>query len=136
MHRARSVVYFFIAIGNIALSIPMIQIWGPIGAAAGTAISLIVGNVFFMNWYYANRIGLEIRAFWISIFILARAMMIPFGLGLIAIHFIEINGWLPLVGFAALYTALYCVSVWKLGMNSSEKSLVLNILKKIRRRKA
>lgn len=63
LHRVRSVVYLCIAISNVLISIPFIKIWGPSGAALGTAISLIVGNIIFMNIYYQKRIGLDILYF-------------------------------------------------------------------------
>ena len=62
MHKARAIVYLFIAIANVAISIPLIKLMGPIGAALGTAISLIAGNIIFMNIYYQKRIGLDILA--------------------------------------------------------------------------
>jgi O-antigen/teichoic acid export membrane protein len=43
MHQFRSWVYFFIALGNLVLSIPLSKLYGGIGAATGTAISLIIG---------------------------------------------------------------------------------------------
>ena len=63
MHRARSVVYFCIAIANVLVSIPLIQRFGVVGAPIGTAIAIVGGNILFMNWYYAKRIGLEIKEF-------------------------------------------------------------------------
>ena len=52
MHKARSAVYLFIAIANVFVSIPLIKLMGPAGAALGTAISLFAGNIIFMNWHY------------------------------------------------------------------------------------
>lgn len=134
MHKARSVVYFCIAIANVLLSIPLIRAFGPMGAALGTAISLIAGNIFFMNWYYAYRIGLEIRDFWKSILSLAKAMILPFVLGILALRFVEIENWTSLLIFAGVYSIIYCVSVWNFGMNVSEKKSVTDIIGKFRRR--
>ena len=64
MHKARAVVYLAIAIANVFISIPLIKIMGPAGAALGTAISLIAGNIIFMNWYYHARIGMNMFYFW------------------------------------------------------------------------
>ena len=52
MHQFRSWVYFFIAVANVFLSIPLAKAYGGIGAAIGTAISLLIGNGLVMNWYY------------------------------------------------------------------------------------
>ena len=67
MHRARSVVYTGLSVCNVILSIPMIRHFGVEGAALGTAVSLLLGNGLFMNWYYHRRIGLDMIAFWKSI---------------------------------------------------------------------
>ena len=66
-HKARSIVYLCIAVGNIILSIFLIQLLGPTGAALGTAVALFLGNIVFMNWYYHKRIGIDIKHFWIQI---------------------------------------------------------------------
>lgn len=64
MHKARAIIYLAIAIANVFISIPLIKVIGPTGAALGTAISLIVGNIIFMNWYYHVRIGMNMIYFW------------------------------------------------------------------------
>lgn len=64
MHKARSVAYFVIALFNIAISIPMINMWGAVGAAIGTFISYLLGGGLFMNWYYQFRIHLNMKKYW------------------------------------------------------------------------
>jgi O-antigen/teichoic acid export membrane protein len=63
-HKARSVVYACLAIGNVGVSIGLVPYWGVVGAAAGTTISLILGNILFMNWYYHKKLGLDMITFW------------------------------------------------------------------------
>src|SRR5690625_694668 len=57
MHRFRSIVYFFIAVLNLIVTIPLSSRYGAIGAATGTALSLLLGNGLLMNWYYHAKIG-------------------------------------------------------------------------------
>ncbi len=64
MHQFRSKVYFCMAIGNAIVSVPLGMKFGGIGCALGTAISMIVGNGFIMNWYYQTHIGLDMVYFW------------------------------------------------------------------------
>ncbi|WP_211283659.1 polysaccharide biosynthesis C-terminal domain-containing protein [Thomasclavelia cocleata] len=68
MHKFRSVVYFIIAIGNVLLSIPLTKVYGEVGAALGTAITMILGNIIIMNWYYQARVKLDMKYFWGNIF--------------------------------------------------------------------
>ncbi|WP_028235564.1 lipopolysaccharide biosynthesis protein [Pseudobutyrivibrio sp. MD2005] len=63
-HRARSVVYLLIDIGNVLISIPLIIYMGPIGAAVGTAVAMLLGTGIFMNTYYKYAIGINIKHYW------------------------------------------------------------------------
>ena len=135
MHKARSVVYSCIAIANIIISIPLIRWLGPRGAAWGTAISLVCGNIIFMNWYYAKRIGLEIGAFWRSIFSIFPALIMPCILGVVMMQFFPPSRFRFLLLEIIIYTAVFSISMWKFGMNEYERSLVYQIINKIKRRK-
>ena len=132
-HQARAVVYFAIAIANIFLSIPLIRRFGPIGAAVGTAISLIAGNILFMNWYYAKKIGLEILAFWKQIISILPAFIAPVTCGVIIMNFVAINKLTVLIICAGAYTVIFCISMWLLGMNESEKNMVLGIVRRFKK---
>ena len=63
-HQFRSVVYLMMAVVNILMSIPLSKLYGPTGAALGTAISLIVANGLIMNIYYQKALGINIFSFW------------------------------------------------------------------------
>ena len=64
MHKYRSLVYLGVLVGNIVISIPLCMKWQGLGAAIGTAVATLVGNVFLMNRYYYKHIGLNIPGFW------------------------------------------------------------------------
>lgn len=133
-HQTRSIVYFFIAIANIFMSIPFIKIWGAVGAAIGTAISLIIGNGVFMNWYYHFRIGINMNYYWKSIFSICRGLIIPIIFGIISFKFICYDSLIKLGIGIVMYTVVYCISIYFWGMNQEERELVrtplMNILKK------
>ena len=50
-HQFRSITYFFMALINIAISIPLATEYGPTGAAMGTLISLFVANGVIINLF-------------------------------------------------------------------------------------
>lgn len=133
-HKARDVVYFCIAIANIFLSIPLIRQFSSIGAAIGTTIALIVGNILFMNWYYHKHIGLDIPAFWKSIVSFIPAFILPVLCGVIIMNYAHVNNLVQLIFWAILYAMVFSVSMWFFGMNESEKRMVINIKNKIIRR--
>lgn len=134
MHKARSVVYFCIAISNIFISIPLIKLLGPSGAALGTCISLFVGNGLFMNWYYHNRIHLDVIYFWKSIAQMSVPLIIPVLFGIFALKFANYNNLMIYLSCIVIYTILYCLAMYYFGMNSYEKQLIYSGFSKLRRR--
>ena len=133
MHKARSVVYFCIAIGNIVMSVFMIDLWGVVGAALGTAIAISLGNILFMNWYYHKKIGLDILFFWKQILLLLPSILIPFVIGIVINLFVEIKNIWILVAAIVVYTVVFCLSMWNFGMNIYEKNVIRGLKKRIKR---
>lgn len=134
MHKARSIVYLFIAIANIFISIPLIKLMGPAGAALGTAISLCVGNILFMNWYYHAHIGMNMFYFWKEIAKFIPALIAPGIVGVLIMRFANVTGFIKLGMFAIIYTGVYGISMYFLGMNAEEKQMVMGPIKKILRK--
>ncbi len=133
-HKTRSVVYFIIAIANIFASIPLIRLFGEVGAAAGTAIALIAGNIVFMNWYYHKKIGIDILYFWKEISKFIPALILPCVVGAVLMCFVPCTSWGALALLILAYTAVYSLCMWRWGMNADEKSLVSGVLNRIKKR--
>lgn len=134
-HKARTIVYLCISFTNILLSIPLIQRYGPIGAAIGTAIALFAGNILFMNWYYHKHIGINILSFWKNIFSFIPALIPSVIVGILIMKYAPVNNLLHLIGWAVVYGIVFCISMWFFGMNQSEKNIVIHAKNKILRRK-
>jgi O-antigen/teichoic acid export membrane protein len=130
-HKFRSTTYFMIAIVNVIISIPLAKMYGGIGCAIGTGISLIVGNVFIMNWYYHKKIGLNMKIFWKEIIKFLPALFFPIILGFVIMMFFNVNQFFPLVFAIFIYTLCFIISMWFLGFNKYEKSLFVNVFQKI-----
>lgn len=122
-HKVRSAVYFLIAIANIFISIPLIKLYGPTGAALGTAFSLIAGNVLFMNWYYNSKLGIDIKYFWSSIAKFLPAFILPVIVGIVAMRIQYVNFVFLVIGIVT-YTIVFCVSMYFWGMNTEEKAMI------------
>ena len=133
-HKVRSVVYLFMAITNIFISIPLIYVYGSTGAAIGTAISLVIGNIIFMNWYYERHIGLNIWYFWKSVAQFIPSLIIPGIVGVLIMLFVPINSLFSLGVWIVLYSAVYCLSMYFLGMNQEEKQMVMGPIQKLIKR--
>lgn len=124
MHKTRSVVYLFVAISNIFLSIPFIKIWGAAGAAVGTAISLLIGNGLFMNWYYHKKIKIDIVYFWKQIARFIPAIAASVIIGVLLRRVLLTDNIVMLAVCIMIYAAAYMLSMWFIGMNDSERNLI------------
>lgn len=129
-HKARSVVYFCIAVVNVFISIPLIQFFGPVGAAFGTTIALTAGNILFINWYYHKKIGIDILYFWKNIVSFIPGLIIPCIAGVVYMLIPHPGNIAVLVVSVIVYSAVYCLSMFFLGMNKEEKSLITGPLKR------
>jgi len=134
MHKFRSWVYFFIALGNVGLSIPLVKLYGGLGAAIGTGLALIVGNVFFMNWHYHHKVGLDIKRFSKAIGKTLPSLIIPSIIGTLMFLYLNLMNVKILILAILVYTIIFCFSMWYLGMNKYEKELISKPLLRISKR--
>lgn len=130
MHQFRSIIYTIIAVSNVFISIPLAKYYGGIGAAFGTAASLLIGNGLIMNIFYHKKIGLDIIYFWKQICRFVPALIIPSVAGLLIMKYIEFDNIFIFIGCILGYVLLYCISMWFLGMNQYEKELISAPIKK------
>lgn len=135
MHQIRSVVYFLIAVCNVGISIPLIKLYGPVGATVGTAIALLLGNIIFMNWFYYKKIELDIPLFWKNIFTLTLSMIPAFIVGILTSTVLKCTSIIRLLIYIVIYSIVYGLSVYRFGMHSEEKQLIDKPIKKLVHRK-
>ena len=134
-HKFRSIAYAIMALVNLGLSIYLCKIYGAVGSAVGTAVSLILANGIIMNIYYHKKCNIDILSFWKSILQMARGIILPIALGIFLRSSIHDASVICFVGMIALYTIVYITSMWFLGMNEYEKNLILKPIRKLTRNK-
>lgn len=134
LHKYRSIIYLIIAVMNIVVSIPLAKMYGGTGAAMGTAASLLLGNGLIMNVMYQKLIGLDIIYFWKQILKFIPALIAPALCGFLIMRYIEFNSIILFALLILTYTVIYCISMWALGMNKSERELISEPIKKIIKR--
>lgn len=134
MHQFRSWVYLLMAIGNVILSIPLTKLYGGVGAAFGTALSLLIGNGLVMNWYYNNRVGLDMKCFWNQILKFLPAFIAPTIVGVIIVIFVDLYQLKSFFICGMIFVIAFSISMWFLGMNQYEKDLVGVPIKKFLRK--
>lgn len=133
-HRVRSMMLAVVAIFNIAISIPLAMRFEGIGAAMGTAIGYLLGQILFMNWYYRKKIGLDISACWKQFGTILLRYIPVAAVFWIVDRLLPGNGWLWLLGKIALSVIAVIPYYYRFVLNEEEKELVTGILKKLRKR--
>lgn len=136
LHQFRSWLYILIAIGNIGITIPLAKFYSGVGAALGTAIAIIIGNGFIMNWYYNAKVGLDIKYFWKQVISFVPSLVPPIIAGLLFNKYFDLYNIANFLGFSILYVLIFIVSTCFIGMNQFEKELIGKPLTKLLRRQS
>ena len=131
MHKFRSILYICMAAINIIISIPLARLYGGIGSAIGTSISLILGNGITMNIYYHKKAGLNIISFWKQILIMTIPISIIFFASLFILMKINTINWLVLILGIIIYSIIYSIISFFFMMNNYERKLIFNPINKI-----
>jgi len=131
LYKFRVIVLLIFAAINVMISIVLSKMYGGIGAAIGTAISIICGQIIFMNIFYHKKVGINIKEFWKNILKMTIPILLCVSVAFIVKSYIHINTSLMLLTQIVLYTLLYGTVVWKFSMNEYERQLIKKPLKKI-----
>ncbi len=130
-YKFRVMVLMVFALINTIISIILAKMWGGIGAAIGTAISIILGQIIFMNIFYHKVIKINIIEFWKNII----KMSIPMTFIIIIVYLIKLKfpivNDITLICQILLYTILYGLVVYKFSTNKYEKELFNKPLQKV-----
>lgn len=119
----RGVMYLIVAVVNVFLTLLFLQIWGIPGAAISTALAMLLGNGFIMNWYYWKVVGLDIPYFWRSVsrpMLPALFLTIAFGVFYWTIP-MEHGSWATFLFAGLLFVVLYFLFEYLFGLNAIEK---------------
>ena len=130
-YRFRTISMAIMSIFNIILNIFLAKKYGPVGSAIGTAISLIIINIFAMNIYYQKKVGINVIKFWKEILKMTIPFVIPITIVLMIMHFITLNGYLHVIVFGGIYSLIYALICYTLVMNKYEKNIINKVLKKL-----
>lgn len=134
MHKFRSIVYLIIALINIFLSISLVKEYGSIGCAIATGISFIIGNIIIMNIYYYKRVNIDIILFWKNILKMSVPILLSM-LVMIILNKIEIfskTTYFIFIIKGFIYTLMYSLSIYLLGLNKYEKYEIKKMLTKLK----
>lgn len=130
-HQLQSVIKFVIVAGNILLTIILIR-WDPLmGAAIGTVISLLLGDVLSMNIVFKKEIGISLKAYYTGLFKGILPCLLLSALAGSGVKLLPVSGLPGLILNVLVMTAVYAAAMWGFGFNKSEKNMVRGLLCKL-----
>lgn len=132
-HQFRAIIYLIMAIGNVLISIPLAGRFGAVGAAMGTALSLLVANGLVMNIFYHRVLKIDMKYFWKEIFKTFKGLVIPIITATLIMRCVPFkNMWVFFISIC-IFIVMYCASVIALSCNKDEKNMLLGMIGKIKR---
>ena len=132
-HQFRAIVYLIMAIGNVLISIPLAGRFGAVGAAMGTAFSLIICNGLIMNIFYHRVLKIDMKYFWKEIFKTFKGLVIPIITAIIIMRCVPFKNMGVFFISICIFIVMYCASVIALSCNKDEKNMLLGMIGKIKR---
>lgn len=131
LYKYRTIIFLGIAILNVAMSIPLAKVYGGIGAAIATSISLILGQGIILNIYYHKKVGINMIEFWKNIIKMTIPMFFAVMFGVVLNVLFISDSIFVLALKIVLYTIVYCIVVWFFSMNEYEKNLIKKPIRKL-----
>lgn len=126
----RTTVYILCAVCSVLISIPLAKVYDGIGCAVATAISVVVSTGIAMNWYYQNKIHLDMKKFWKNIMGITKGTVLFVAAGLIIMQLgIFSVSWRDFIVQGILYTIIYWGITYLFSLNIDEKQSLKGILR-------
>ncbi|MDP4152158.1 MAG: oligosaccharide flippase family protein [Bacillota bacterium] len=133
-HAFRSYVLLAMAVINVILTYIFVGMFGMIGAAVGTVISFILGNIVAMNVYYKKALNIDLKRFFTSIskgMLMASVITVLIG---IVINMLPVGGWVGLGIKIAIFALTYLYVFGIVGLDKYEKEQYLGGIKRALKR--
>ena len=129
-HATRNIIYFFITLANIILTIPLAKNYGAIGASIATALTTGIGYAVFIQSYYQKVIRINMFNYMYETIIkLIPITLVVYVIGNM-INMI-LDGMIFIILKIFIIISIYGTLVWFVDTSSFEKNLIKNMLNKI-----
>lgn len=133
-HRLWTLVHLAGAIIGFLISIPLTKEHGILGVSVGTSVTLFIILNFYDNWYYGKYGRLNVFFFFRGLAKLLPAallcMLFAWGLS----RTLVIVTWSDMLLTGSLYTVLYAVVMYLVGMNTQERNIIATMIRRVRLR--
>ena len=130
-HQFRSIIYLIIALLNIAISIPLAKAYGGVGAAIGSALALLLGNILIINWYYYKKVNIDVITYWKNLFeiVLVTGLYSLLFKGCLLLLNVKVTGWIALLLAAIIFTIGYLIIIYLFFLNHNDKKALKDFIK-------
>lgn len=132
-HKVQSILQLLIVVINVFATIALIK-WKPLeGAALGTMISLVLGEVVIMQIVLKKELRIHLLKYYQETL---KGIWLPLVLSSIVgifTLFIHLNGWIGFILRCVIMVFVYSVILVNLGMNKNEKNLLKTLLRKLKK---
>ena len=117
----RTGVLFGVTAMNAVITIVGVKLFGYYAAAVGTALSFLLGSVIIMNIYYYKKLSFRMINIYRRIFSGTWLCLLISGIAIaVSSHFIT-GGWLAFIINAAIFCAVYGITMLLFGFKKDEK---------------
>ncbi len=112
------------AVINAVVTIISVEYWSYIGAAIGTALSVVLGNLIVMNAYFTRKLKLPMIKIYVNIFRkIWLCLLLAGGILLVTSQFLH-GSTMALIANIAIFCVIYSVLLWYWGLDKAEKRAI------------
>lgn len=128
-HKIQAILQFGVSIINILITVILVNVMNPvIGAAIGSAVAMLVGNVIICGYIYKREIGISITEYYKRQFKgILPCLLLTALLGYLFTTFVPLGeSWISFIIRCAFAVLVYIVSMLIIGLNKDEKRMIFN----------
>lgn len=133
-YKFRVITLLVFAVFNIGISVILAKFYNGIGAAIGTSLSIIFGQIIFMNIFYYKKTKIDIPLFWKNIFKMFIPLLFVMMIGYLGKNIFKILNVKILILEIIVYAIIYIIFSYKFVVNEYEKELIDKPINKLLRR--
>lgn len=127
LNRYRMTVYTIVSVINIFTSFQLAKLYGGLGCAISTSVAILFSTGLIMNIYYYKKVGINIPLFWKNIIhMMPSALILIIVVEVVQLNVILEYNWKYFIIKALIYTLIYFILMFIIGLNSYEKNIIRN----------
>jgi len=124
--------YITLIVLGTVLGAFLVKPFGVLGLIVGTTLGWLLSQII-MNFYYSKKLKLEILRFFKEVaHRLLPTFLVVVLIGYV-INYLPGMGWFNLLLKILMFCVVFCIMIYKFGMNRSEKDVFLSLIPKIKK---